>query len=265
MNKILERRGDEFLKRHGPSVEADWRQVSLLYRLTQSVSGMRTAEPLRMDPESECIWYEWLGELPTLLDFDGDELHELLRKAGRGLACLQEMSVTECVNAATGSTLPLDMFRLDEESAGECNALLPIGFFHGDCWHGNIHVDRNSDCVLIDPVQSPWLFGQQRFERANGIVDIATLHMSLLVSVKLGELVGLDVEQRLAWGDLLLDSYLEHFDAGSLKKVALRLSHAIATKYVASYPVRINWLVGLIKRGLSGRVLVTAATRGFEN
>lgn len=266
MNKILRRYGDEFLKWHGPTIEADWRQVSLLHDLTAAVDGVRTARPLRMDRERECIWYEWLGDLPTMISLRGDDLTDMLMKAGLALAQVHETSVLrQADDAATPvRILPLEMFGIGPEDAIRFDEKLPTGFFHGDCWHSNVLVDPNGDCVLIDPIQSPWLFGHERFEQANGAVDLATMHMSLLVSVKLPQLLRLDIDARLEYGNVLLESYLGYFDAQSLKKQVLSLSRAIATTYISSYPVRINTLVGWIKLWLSKRVITAAANRGYR-
>ena len=117
---------------------------------------------------------------------------------------------------------------------------------------------------MIDPIQSPWLFGTNRFDVANGVIDLATMHMSFLVSVKLTQLMNLDVRQRLALGDVLLESYLSAFDAMSLRRHVIRLSRAIATKYISTYPVRINTVVGWIKLWLSKRAIADAVTKGYD-
>lgn len=261
MKKILRRYGNEFLKYHGPTVQEDWQQVVTLERLTNEIPEILTAKPLRFDLENEYIWYEWLGDMPSLMSLQGDELDEVVCRAGRTLAQVHAASANEPVvdSARSIKVLPLGMFDVNESDARKIEARLPISFFHGDCWHGNVLVNSNLDCVLIDPIQSPWLFGKERFDRASGIVDLATLHMSLLVSMKIMPLLRIDVDKQLALGELLLDSYLQQFDANSLRNQVLKLSNSIAIKYVSSYPVRINYLVGWVKIWLSRRVIATAA------
>ncbi len=265
MKKILRRHGEEFLKSHGASVSQDWRQVTTLSRLTESMPRVRTAEPLRVEEENERIWYEWLGELPLLMSLDGDVLNDAVWRVGKALAGIHAASaqLPRDRDGNPAAKFPLDMFGIDAAVARDIDALVPVGFFHGDCWHGNVLIDANEDLVLIDPIQSPWLFGNKRFDVASGIVDVATMHMSFLVSVKLMELVNLDVSQRLAIGNVLLDSYLTEFDATALTGHVKSLSRSIATKYISTYPVRINTMVGWIKLWLSKRVIADAALKGY--
>lgn len=265
MNKILRRYGDEFLKFHGPSVQEDWQQVRMLDDLTATMPRVGTAKPLRLESEDQRIWYEWLGNLPLLMSLSGDDLRDAVWRVGKALAGVHEKSagMPRYASPDSGSRLGLDSFGIDATTAASIDTRIPVGFFHGDCWHGNVLIDENQDLVLIDPIQSPWLFGSERFELASGIADLATMHMSFLVSVKLGQLFVLDVRQRLALGDLLLDSYLAEFDALDFRGEVLKLSRAIATKYISTYPLRINKTVGVIKLWLSRRVIADAATKGY--
>ena len=56
---------------------------------------------------------------------------------------------------------------------------------------------------------------------ASGIVDLATMHMSLLVSLRIMKLLSISIEKQLAVGEILLESYLKHFDAMSLRREGL--------------------------------------------
>jgi hypothetical protein len=266
MKKLLRRHGDEFMKYHGSWVEEDWRQVNILADLTKSIPNVRTAEPLRLDLEKECIWYEWLGELPSLITLKGGKLDEMVFRTGTALAKIHAASadMPAYSDISPDSRFPLGMFGVDKSDDRKISNKLPVGFFHGDCWHGNVHFDSQEECVLIDPVQSPWLFGSQRFVCASGIVDLATMHMSLLVSLRIMKLLSISIEKQLAVGEILLESYLKHFDAMSLRREAFRLSNAIAKKYVSTYPVRINVLVGWVKQGLSKRVISSAEEKGLN-
>ena len=265
MNKILRRYDDEFLKFHGPSVRRDWQQVRAFDRLTSNLPRVRTAKPLRAEFEEQRIWYEWLGKLSPLMSLRGEKLDDAVWRVGKALAGVHEgtAGLPHDARPGFGKILLLEEFGIDASETAAIDARVPVGFFHGDCWHGNVLVDTNHDLVLIDPIQSPWLFGRERFDLASGVADLATMHMSFLVSVKLMQLLRLDVERRLELGDLLLDSYLSEFDATAVRGYVLRLSRAIATKYISTYPVRVNALVGRVKLLLSRRVMADAAVKGF--
>lgn len=266
MSKILQRHGEEFLKSHGPTVGKDWLQVTTLQRMTDGMPRVSTARPLRVDYDNERIWYEWLGDLPLLMSLDGERLRDAVWRVGKMLARVHAENTRTPVDELSGSVarFPLAMFEVQASDAAEIDARIPTGFFHGDCWHGNVLIGAGDDLVLIDPIQSPWLFGTNRFDIANGVVDLATMHMSFLVSVKLPNLLNLDVRQRLALGDVLLESYLSEFNAMTLRRQVIRLSRAIATKYISTYPVRINTLVGWIKLWLSKRAIADAVTKGYD-
>jgi hypothetical protein len=156
----------------------------------------------------------------------------------------------------------LDRFGIDSKDQEHIDKLLPVGFFHGDCWQGNVLIDDSGACVLIDPIQSPWIFGKTRYLLANGAVDLATMHMSLLIGFPMLKLIHLDVDRKLEFDDILLDSCLKFFDARSLRRPVLHLSRAIAIRSVSSYPTRINPIIGRIKVLISQRIIESIAKKG---
>ena len=121
-----------------------------------------------------------------------------------------------------------------------------------------MHAGGHGECVLIDPVQSPWMFGSFDYILANGAVDLATFHMSLLLSYPVMDLLKLDLQQKLLIDEALLDSYLQYFDARNLRDDVLALSRATATRVAGAYPERINFLIAKIKVRLSNRIIAKA-------
>jgi len=257
MKKYLRRHGDTFVKFHGSNVDDDWRHVNALMELTANTPRLRTAVPLSADQDRQRISYGWLGDLPRMITLTGPELVDAIAVIGSGLARIHEQG-TACASLnGLGNTpvLPLEPFGIGAATVSKLDDRLPIGLFHGDCWHGNVLVDAAGDCVLIDPIQSPWLFGKKRYLLASGAADLATMHMSLIVSFTLLQLLRNDLNKQIELGDVLLESYLQRFDALSLREHVLRLSRAIAIQYISSYPTRINFLVGRIKLLLSRRII----------
>ena len=263
MKKYLRRHGDTFVKSHGPSVERDWRHVKALAELTTTIPGLCTAEPLALDRERQRITYRWLGNLPRMITLPAGRLKDTIAVLGGGLARIHEQGIRcpSLERVTDPAVFPLQGFGMDERALRDLDARLPVGLFHGDCWHGNVLIDDSGDSVLIDPIQSPWLFGRDRFLLANGVVDLATMHMSLIVSFRLLPLLRLDLNRQTELGDILLESYLQRFDAMALRPLALRLSRAIANQYISSYPVRINVLVGWMKRSLSRKIIADVDTK----
>ena len=97
--------------------------------------------------------------------------------------------------------------------------------------------------------------------QANGIVDLATMHMSLTMSFPLANLLRLNLDRQLEIGEVLLASYLRHFDALPMRKFVLQLSRSLAIRYATSYPKYINYLVGWVKRGLSKHIIAATDKR----
>lgn len=257
--KYMKRVGDTFVKYHGPPIDDDWIRVNALAELTAKVAELQTAKPVAINASQQQIVYTWLGNLPRMISLPHERLLHAAVQLGAGLAEIhrQGRNCTALSSIAHLERISLKEFGIDDALQAQVDSLIPTGFFHGDCWHANVLVGTDGKLVLIDPIQSPWLFGQQRFFLASGIADLATLHMSLIVSYRLHDLVRVNVDQRLEVGEKLIQSYLGQFDATALRGAVLKLSRAIAIRYISSYPTRINFLVGKVKQVLSQRKIET--------
>ena len=262
MKKHMRRERDRFVKYHGPTLADDWIRVRALSELVEKLPRIRTATPLSMDDVKLEITYEWLGDLPRMITLPHAELLRSIANIGLGLAQIHEQGKNchALLDAPANSVLPLGAVGIDEPTSRLLNDCLPTGFFHGDCWHANVLIDDAGDCVIIDPIQSPRLFGKRNYLLANGIVDLATMHMSLILGFPLSGLWRLDMDRQLEIGEVFLESYLRHCNALPMKKTVLQLSRALALEYVSSYPRYINYLVGWVRLGL-GKQIIAAADR----
>ncbi|MCH8100619.1 MAG: hypothetical protein IIB74_09300 [Proteobacteria bacterium] len=263
IKKHMRRERDRFIKYHGPTVVDDWIRVRALSELVEALPRIRTATPLSVDDEKLEITYEWLGDLPRMITLPHAELLRSIADIGLGLAQIHEQgkNCDALEDTPVNSVLPLETVGIDEPTSRLINDCLPIGFFHGDCWHANVLIDDAGDCVLIDPIPSLRLFGERRYMLANGIVDLATMHMSLTMMFPLANLLRLNLDRQLEIGEVLLASYLRHFDALSMRKFVLQLSRSLAIRYATSYPKYINYLVGWVKMGLSKKIIAATDKR----
>ena len=251
----LRRVSNRYVKFHGSDVQDDWLRVKALAQLVDTIPEISTARPISIDVTQETISYQRLNNLQRIADLPHTQLLEVVRTLGRAIAKIhaQGMTVEALRKFATSPALPLELISDDTDIEKAVADRLPVGFFHGDCWHANVLVANSETLILIDPIPRPWILGNRRYLRANGIADIATLHMSFLYSHRLPRLLTASIEGQIAVGDTLINSYLEYFDAADLRRFVLRLSRAIAITYISSYPTRINPLVGRIKLALSKR------------
>ncbi|MCH7536339.1 MAG: hypothetical protein IID57_00650 [Proteobacteria bacterium] len=241
----------------------DWIRVRALSELVEALPRIRTATPLSVDDEKLEITYEWLGDLPRMITLPHAELLRSIADIGLGLAQIHEQGKNchALLDTPANSVLPLGAVGIDEPTSRLLNDCLPTGFFHGDCWHANVLIDDAGNCVIIDPIQSPRLFGKRNYLLANGIVDLATMHMSLTMMFPLANLLRLNLDRQLEIGEVLLASYLRHFDALSMRKFVLQLSRSLAIRYATSYPKYINYLVGWVKMGLSKKIIAATDKR----
>ena len=186
-----------------------------------------------------------------------------IAEMGLGLAQIHEQGKNchALQDTPASSVLPLSAVGIDESTSQLLSDCLPTGLFHGDCWHANVLIDSAGDCVLIDPIPSLRLFGERRYLLANGIVDLATMHMSLTMSFPLANLLQLNLDRQLEIGEILMDGYLRHFNALPMRKYVLQLSRSIAIRYATSYPQYINYLVGWVKMGLSKQIIAATDRR----
>lgn len=263
MKKYMRREHDRFIKYHGSTLDDDWIRVRALSELTKNIPKLHSPTPLSVDDENQEIVYAWLGDLPRMITLPHEELLTSIANLGLGLARIHEQgkNCAALEHTSVESVLPLGTVGIDEATNRLVSDRLPTGLFHGDCWHANVLIDAAGDCVLIDPIPSLRLFGEHRYLLANGMVDLATLHMSLTLSFPLSKLLRLDLDRQLEIGEVLLESYLRHFDALAMRKYVLQLSRTLAIKYASSYPKYINYLVGWIKMGLSKQIIAATDAR----
>lgn len=240
-----------YTKVHGASMEVDWQRVNALASLLDADTEATTARPLHCDPERRTITYEYLSDLRPLMRLPEDLLFETLARIGRSLAKVHMRAPSTLPSATASEKLPLTMLGIDDALEHRVNEHLPTGFFYGDCWHGNIFLGPRDTCVFLDPVQSPWMFGRRNFFVANGIVDLATLHMSLLISHPLLRLLRRDTGSLRRLGDELLEHYLATVGAKDCREDVLAVSRRVAEIYISVYPRRINFVVGSVKAAIS--------------
>lgn len=249
--KRIRRRGDIMQKVHGAAVRDDWDKVNLFWQLITTIPGATTPKPIALDTAHQCITYEYLPGLQPILRQRCVDLPSAFQQVAIVVARLHEQSANTFRKQLNVPTFPLESVGIRIEEKRRMNGRLPTGIFYGDCWHGNLFLGADHRIVLLDPIQSPWMFGPTRYLVANGAVDLATLHMSLLISYPLFQLLSLREDRLIELAHLLVDAYLAYFQAGSIKQDVLKLSRRIADTYVNTYPHRINRFVGSVKAVLT--------------
>lgn len=240
-----------FIKRHDVNTASDWSRVTMFSALIARVDGLATATPLWKDESSGVIAYERLPALRPLLHEHTKE--STFRRFGLLLARLHMLGLPASATSGPISTYPMSGFKLEPPELRLLERL-PIGFFWGDCWHGNVFVHDDGRFYVIDPLPHRWLFDNQHL-LANGAMDLAMLHMSLFFSHRLTKLMWFDPGELMPHAKRLLEGYLTEVGALPALPVLNRLSRILATRYIAAYRHRLVWPIAIGKQKLSARVM----------
>ncbi len=227
-----------FDKTHGKKTTRDWQRVNLLYQQCKVSDFFFAPKPI--SKTTEIIKYEKLKGLSPLLNKD-KKLQIDFYQLGFELARLQQ---------TTSSSMDIDSYNdellcflgLDKSECEYLNNLLPITFFHSDLWHGNILQSSNSNLVILDPCPTFLFKGFEELLYVNSAIDIATLHMSILLVRPLSCQLTQNNDQLLKKNDALLKGYLAFFpESKHLKQLILKISYNLALRFVTGYKERLYW------------------------
>ena len=239
-----------FDKTHGKKTARDWQRVNLLYQQCKVSDFFFAPKPI--SKTTEIIKYEKLKGLSPLLNKDKN-LEIDFYQLGFELAKLQQMS---------SSSLELDSYNDEllcflglDTSECEClNRLLPITFFHSDLWHGNILQSSNNKLVILDPCPTFLFKGFEGSLNVNAAIDIATLHMSILLVHPLSRQLTQSYDQLLEKSNALLKGYLAYFPENkNLEQLILKISYNLALRFVTGYKERLIWPLAQFKTLLANK------------
>ncbi len=234
-----------FIKEHGEACSRDWQRLRSFTELVDQVPGLVTARPLWHDRGSGQIGYQWLDNLaPCWEVIDA----RWFASFGGLLAQLQQLKPRDLpADLLLCGAHPVDFPGVDHRDALLLTHATPQGWFHGDLWMGNVAACPSGEVALLDPIPSPWLFNTGHCI-APGALDAAMFHMSLYFSHPLWRtLRGMPLKLVDA-GHAFLEGYLNELSAKSARPSMLRLSAALASRYVSLYSQRLRWPVATLKR-----------------
>lgn len=253
-SKILRRKDDTFIKRHGTRTDRDWVRVQYLVQACDSIPGLDTARPLWRDAKRGMIGYEHLDRLqPTPRDLE--QLAKRMHRIGAALFLLHSAPIPAVPAEVT--VYPLPDFDLTAADSVSLNGL-PTGLFHGDCWHGNFF-ERGSDLVVLDPLPNPHLFSTEHMI-ACGALDLATMYMSLALCQPLLRQATVEATCYLEAGEALLQGYFGAAGSYAARAAVLRLSRQISLRFISSYQCRLTWPTWQLKAMAGNAILSTLDT-----
>lgn len=247
------REGEFFPKFHGASCGEDIVRVQTLAEICLAGDGLVAPHVISSDLAAQIICYEFLGGLSPVLRLEAGDRPRFL-ELGRQLAALHAMPLPIGLSGqAAWGLRELIAFGLGEGEAKLLVSEMPVGFFHGDCWHGNLFV-RGDQFVILDPIPVGILFDRPPLV-ANGAFDLATLHMSLYARQPLMRYffnIGMRVE--CTANDLLL-GYLGKERLSSLGPVIEKLSFLLADMWQDGLSRRLAPPVASLKRKMIKRAV----------
>lgn len=247
------RNSETYRKFHGVYVESDWERLRALRQICDQVEGVSTPLALSVDAADQSILYEYATfPIPLVERVDDGKIFSSL---GRLLARMHQASFSIELGHFSDNPYPLDTFGMSADELALLQAVIPVGWFHSDFWHGNVFF--GTDMVIIDPLPARrWLF-EDRYIRASGALDLASMYMSLLLCHPLHKQVWLDIDPYIHAGDMLLEGYLSEVavDSDVARRTIRKLSRIVGLKFVDGYARRLARPLALVKRKVALKIL----------
>lgn len=239
-----------FHKEHGKETERDWQRVNFLYQQCKESDFFFAPKPI--SKTTQLIMYEKLNDLSPLLNRDKN-LQIDFYQLGFELAKLQHVTYSN-IPLGSGNEKSLYLLGLNKAECDYLNRIVPITFFHSDLWHGNILQSTKKKLVILDPCPTLLFkdFGESLY--ANGVVDIATLHMSILLVHPLSSQLTQNNNELLKKSDALLMGYLAYFPENKqIKQLIMKISYNLALRFVNGYKERLIWPLAQFKTFLANK------------
>lgn len=252
---MRQRRSDTiFVKNHDSRAFEDWERVNTFYEQCQRIPWLRAPKPCWLDSPAGSIGYERLHHLQPLLSIP-DSVEDRLDDFGRVLSRFHAEPVPISVNKSSNDEQRrfLASIGVTRRDADVLIGEFPHGFFHGDCWHGNVLVSPERGFVFLDPIPVPWLFHSIRMV-ASGAIDLSFFYMSLFLRHPLLRLLRLDVNAARRLANVVLNGYLREIDGFRFRRSVIRLSDSLAERYIAEYPKRLCFPIGYCKLLVSSKL-----------
>ncbi len=233
-----------FNKSHGKKTTRDWQRVNFLYQQCKFSEFFFAPKPI--SKKTNIIEYERINGLSSLLNNEIN-LKIDFYQLGFEIAKLQKVNSPNWDLNSYNEEL-LYSLGLNKCECDYLNRLLPITFFHSDLWHGNILQSSNNKLVILDPCPTFLFEGFEETLFMNGAVDIATLHMSILLVHPLSKQLTQNSEHLLEKSEALLEGYTAYFKKNNdLKQLILKISYNLALRFVSGYKERIIWPIAQFK------------------
>lgn len=243
-----------FVKKHGSDVAEDWASVQQLDALCRQIQDIHTATPLSFDAANGTISYEYLEGLEPALSRSG-RARVAPRRIGGAIAQLHLARSSDDVVGDRTAADPLRLLNMTSECSDSLMTQFPRGFFHGDCWYGNVLTDTGGRLIVLDPIPNPYVFGRPKMERACGALDLGMMFMSVFFCIPLAHMARPALAARLDTADEILCGYADTAGISICRKEFLFMSRQLALRHIASYRQRLAFPIALIKTVAAGKIL----------
>lgn len=242
---------DIYPKSHGEFARADWDRVKLFASICARIDGVVAAEPIWMNEAEGVIGYKKISDLLPCLRHA--RLDATMFKIGATLASIHMCTVEEGLRDSL--IFPIEMLVAEQATVRVLRENFPVGFVHGDFWHGNVFSVKNDKLAILDPLPNWHILGMKNFVGGSGCIDLSMMYMSIFFCHPLRKLMFVNPRKLLIAANALLDGYFFATGCSSAREAALSLARTLAVRHIASYKTRLARPIAMMKTPIAHKLL----------
>jgi len=247
-------KNNKYVKIHGPSINNDWDRVNILYDICEKIDKVETSIPIRKNQHKKAIEYDYIHFPPNIIKYINTP--DIWKRVAIALCKIHNIEINYEKYRVNKQPYPLQELGLSNTESEYLNKFLPICWFHGDFWYGNVFVESENTVIVIDPIPSQHLFSSKYFF-SSVAVDVAMMYMSILIVHPLHRQIYIDIKKHICAAETFLTTYLEEIGCKDEQTVLIirKLAKFLAIKHTDAYRNRLLYPLAVVKTYFSSKMI----------